>query len=170
MLHLRGGGRDEWPCLIWEFLVSSVGIVKWIMSNGFNIWLLISKSIFVLRTSFLRTHQMTYVCFLHRVLHLICNSVQAAEKEALLVRQEEERTEQRRKAKADKKAQKKSHKTNRTGDKRKAEDVDDDEWGEETGKDCKIMQFRINHCYFKLVYQFIHLHTFVPDLSRAQEA
>lgn len=94
---------------------------------------------------------MTYVCFLHRVLHLICNSVQAAEKEALLVRQEEERTEQRRKAKADKKAQKKSHKTNRTGDKRKAEDVDDDEWGEETGKDCKIMQFRINHCYFKLV-------------------
>ncbi|XP_026795601.3 squamous cell carcinoma antigen recognized by T-cells 3 [Pangasianodon hypophthalmus] len=56
----------------------------------------------------------------------------AAEKEALLVRQEEERAEQRRKAKAEKKAQKKSQKTNRTGDKRKAEDVGEDEWGEET--------------------------------------
>ncbi|MCI4392483.1 hypothetical protein PGIGA_G00146400 [Pangasianodon gigas] len=58
--------------------------------------------------------------------------VKAAEKEALLVRQEEERAEQRRKAKAEKKAQKKSQKTNRTGDKRKAEDVGEDEWGEET--------------------------------------
>ncbi|XP_036453812.1 squamous cell carcinoma antigen recognized by T-cells 3 [Colossoma macropomum] len=58
--------------------------------------------------------------------------VKAAEKEALLVRQEEERAEQRRKAKAEKKAQKKSQKTNRTGDKRKAEDDGEDEWGEET--------------------------------------
>ncbi|MCJ8746713.1 hypothetical protein PDJAM_G00144880 [Pangasius djambal] len=56
----------------------------------------------------------------------------AAEKEALLVRQEEERAEQRRKAKAEKKAQKKGQKTTRTGDKRKAEDVGEDEWGEET--------------------------------------
>ncbi|KAM9446569.1 squamous cell carcinoma antigen recognized by T-cells 3 [Clarias gariepinus] len=56
----------------------------------------------------------------------------AAEKEALHVRQEEERVEQRRKAKAEKKAQKKTQKTNRTGDKRKADDVGEDEWGEET--------------------------------------
>uniref|UniRef100_A0AAR2M3Q2 RRM domain-containing protein n=1 Tax=Pygocentrus nattereri TaxID=42514 RepID=A0AAR2M3Q2_PYGNA len=58
--------------------------------------------------------------------------VKAAEKEAQLVRHEEERAEQRRKAKAEKKAQKKSQKTNRTGDKRKAEDDGEDEWGEET--------------------------------------
>uniref|UniRef100_A0A8B9HC63 Spliceosome associated factor 3, U4/U6 recycling protein n=1 Tax=Astyanax mexicanus TaxID=7994 RepID=A0A8B9HC63_ASTMX len=58
--------------------------------------------------------------------------VKAAEKEALIARQEEDRVEQRRKAKADKKAQKKSQKTNRTGDKRKAEDDVEDEWGEET--------------------------------------
>ncbi|XP_066512483.1 squamous cell carcinoma antigen recognized by T-cells 3-like [Hoplias malabaricus] len=58
--------------------------------------------------------------------------VKAAEKEALLARQDEERAEQRRKSKAEKKAQKKSQKTNRTGDKRKAEDDGEDEWGEET--------------------------------------
>lgn len=69
--------------------------------------------------------------------------IQAAEKEALLVQQEEERAEQRRKAKAEKKAQKKSQKTNRTGDKRKAEDMGEDEWGEETGKGGTRMQFRI---------------------------
>ncbi|KAF7687606.1 squamous cell carcinoma antigen recognized by T-cells 3 [Silurus meridionalis] len=56
----------------------------------------------------------------------------AAEKEAVLFQQEEDRFEQRRKAKAEKKVQKKGQKTNRTGDKRKAEDVDEDEWGEET--------------------------------------
>lgn len=66
--------------------------------------------------------------------HHICISVQAAEKEALLVRHEEERGEQRRKAKVEKKALKKTQKTNRTGDKRKAEDVGEDEWEEETGK------------------------------------
>ncbi|XP_017307594.1 squamous cell carcinoma antigen recognized by T-cells 3 [Ictalurus punctatus] len=56
----------------------------------------------------------------------------AAEKEALLVQHGDDRAEQRRKAKAEKKAQKKSQKTNRTGDKRKADDVGEDEWGEET--------------------------------------
>ncbi|KAF4074599.1 hypothetical protein AMELA_G00241220 [Ameiurus melas] len=59
----------------------------------------------------------------------------AAEKEALLVQHEDDRSEQRRKAKAEKKSQKKSQKTNRTGDKRKVDDVGEDEWGEET--ECK---------------------------------
>lgn len=61
---------------------------------------------------------------------------QVAEKEAHLVRQEEEKTEQRRRAKADKKNQKKGQKGSRPGDKRKAEDKDyEDEWGEESGKE-----------------------------------
>lgn len=90
-------------------------------------------------------------------------SVQAAEKEALLVRHEEERADQRRKAKAEKKAQKKSQKTNRTGDKRKAEDVGEDEWGEETGKGGKRMQFRI-----KLFY-IVNAQA-CTSFSRAQEA
>ncbi|KAI4889382.1 hypothetical protein NFI96_034070 [Prochilodus magdalenae] len=58
--------------------------------------------------------------------------VKAAEKEALQARQEEDRAEHRRKSKAEKKAQKKSQKTNQTGDKRKAEDDGEDEWGEDT--------------------------------------
>uniref|UniRef100_A0A674BN90 Spliceosome associated factor 3, U4/U6 recycling protein n=1 Tax=Salmo trutta TaxID=8032 RepID=A0A674BN90_SALTR len=59
-----------------------------------------------------------------------------AEKEAHLVRQEEEKTEQRRRAKADKKNQKKGQKGSRPGEKRKAEDEDnEDEWGEESGKE-----------------------------------
>uniref|UniRef100_A0A1A7Z1N7 Spliceosome associated factor 3, U4/U6 recycling protein n=1 Tax=Iconisemion striatum TaxID=60296 RepID=A0A1A7Z1N7_9TELE len=58
--------------------------------------------------------------------------VKAAEKEANLVRQEEERFEQRRKAKADKKSQKKVQK-GRAGEKRKAErDDDQDEWNEDS--------------------------------------
>lgn len=61
---------------------------------------------------------------------------QVAEKEAHLVRQEEEKTEQRRRAKADKKNQKKGQKGSRPGEKRKAEDKDyEDEWGEESGKE-----------------------------------
>ncbi|XP_070992026.1 squamous cell carcinoma antigen recognized by T-cells 3-like isoform X2 [Oncorhynchus clarkii lewisi] len=56
-----------------------------------------------------------------------------AEKEAHLVRQEEEKTEQRRRAKADKKSQKKGQKGSRPGEKRKAEDEDNEnEWGEES--------------------------------------
>lgn len=74
-------------------------------------------------------------CAFFFTLRPICVSVQAAEKEALLVQHGDDRAEQRRKAKAEKKAQKKSQKTNRTGDKRKADDVGEDEWGEETGKD-----------------------------------
>ncbi|XP_026117265.1 squamous cell carcinoma antigen recognized by T-cells 3-like [Carassius auratus] len=54
-----------------------------------------------------------------------------AEKEALQARHEEEKVDHRRKAKADKKGQKKSQKANRTGDKRKAEDEYDEEWGED---------------------------------------
>ncbi|XP_051551810.1 squamous cell carcinoma antigen recognized by T-cells 3-like isoform X1 [Myxocyprinus asiaticus] len=54
-----------------------------------------------------------------------------AEKEALVARQEEEKAEQRRKSKSDKKAQKKSQKANRTGEKRKAEDEYEGEWGED---------------------------------------
>uniref|UniRef100_A0A8C1CVQ6 Spliceosome associated factor 3, U4/U6 recycling protein n=1 Tax=Cyprinus carpio carpio TaxID=630221 RepID=A0A8C1CVQ6_CYPCA len=54
-----------------------------------------------------------------------------AEKEALQARQEEEKAEHRRKAKADKKGQKKSQKVNRTGDKRKADDEYEQEWGED---------------------------------------
>uniref|UniRef100_A0A8C7NIP8 Spliceosome associated factor 3, U4/U6 recycling protein n=1 Tax=Oncorhynchus mykiss TaxID=8022 RepID=A0A8C7NIP8_ONCMY len=56
-----------------------------------------------------------------------------AEKEAHLVRQEEEKTEQRRRAKADKKNQKKGQKGSGPGEKRKAEDEDNEnEWGEES--------------------------------------
>uniref|UniRef100_A0A8C7NIM6 Spliceosome associated factor 3, U4/U6 recycling protein n=1 Tax=Oncorhynchus mykiss TaxID=8022 RepID=A0A8C7NIM6_ONCMY len=59
-----------------------------------------------------------------------------AEKEAHLVRQEEEKTEQRRRAKADKKNQKKGQKGSGPGEKRKAEDEDNEnEWGEESGKE-----------------------------------
>ncbi|CDQ66359.1 unnamed protein product [Oncorhynchus mykiss] len=61
---------------------------------------------------------------------------QVAEKEAHLVRQEEEKTEQRRRAKADKKNQKKGQKGSGPGEKRKAEDEDNEnEWGEESGKE-----------------------------------
>uniref|UniRef100_A0A7N6B6I3 RRM domain-containing protein n=1 Tax=Anabas testudineus TaxID=64144 RepID=A0A7N6B6I3_ANATE len=57
----------------------------------------------------------------------------AAEKEANLARQEEERVEQRRKTKADKKAQKKVQKGNRAGEKRKADQDDyQNEWNEDS--------------------------------------
>uniref|UniRef100_A0A3B5A219 Spliceosome associated factor 3, U4/U6 recycling protein n=1 Tax=Stegastes partitus TaxID=144197 RepID=A0A3B5A219_9TELE len=57
----------------------------------------------------------------------------AAEKEANLARQEEERAEQRRKAKSDKKAQKKFQKGTRAGEKRKADQDDyQDEWNEDS--------------------------------------
>ncbi|XP_074525920.1 squamous cell carcinoma antigen recognized by T-cells 3 [Halichoeres trimaculatus] len=57
----------------------------------------------------------------------------AAEKEANLARQEEERVDQRRKAKSDKKAQKKVQRGNRVGEKRKAEQDDyHDEWNEDS--------------------------------------
>ncbi|KAK2837273.1 hypothetical protein Q5P01_014485 [Channa striata] len=57
----------------------------------------------------------------------------AAEKEANLARQEEDRAEQRRKAKADKKAQKKVQKGNVAGEKRKAEQDDyQNEWNRES--------------------------------------
>uniref|UniRef100_A0A8C2A4Q5 Spliceosome associated factor 3, U4/U6 recycling protein n=1 Tax=Cyprinus carpio TaxID=7962 RepID=A0A8C2A4Q5_CYPCA len=59
------------------------------------------------------------------------NEQRVAEKEALQARQEEEKAEHRRKAKADKKGQKKSQKVNRTGDKRKADDEYEEEWGED---------------------------------------
>ncbi|XP_041854707.1 squamous cell carcinoma antigen recognized by T-cells 3 [Melanotaenia boesemani] len=56
----------------------------------------------------------------------------AAEKEANLARQEEERVERRRKAKAEKKTQKKTVKGTRAGEKRKAEEDDcQDEWNED---------------------------------------
>ncbi|TKS78710.1 Squamous cell carcinoma antigen recognized by T-cells 3 [Collichthys lucidus] len=56
----------------------------------------------------------------------------AAEKEANLARQEEERADQRRKAKSEKKAQKKVQKGTRTGEKRKAEQEDyHDEWNDD---------------------------------------
>ncbi|XP_050174557.1 squamous cell carcinoma antigen recognized by T-cells 3 [Myiozetetes cayanensis] len=54
----------------------------------------------------------------------------AAEKEAALAKQEEERAEQRKQARAEKKASKKAKKA-RIGDKRKADDDDDGEWGQE---------------------------------------
>uniref|UniRef100_A0AAX7SCJ6 RRM domain-containing protein n=1 Tax=Astatotilapia calliptera TaxID=8154 RepID=A0AAX7SCJ6_ASTCA len=58
----------------------------------------------------------------------------AAEKEANLARQEDERAEQRRKAKVEKKAQKKVQKGTRAGEKRKAEQDDyQDEWNEDAG-------------------------------------
>lgn len=92
-----------------------------------------------------------------------CVSPKAAEKEAHLVRQEEERAEQRRKAKADKKAQKKSQKTNRTGDKRKAEDDGGDEWGDETGKSGVAIEQTFSYMYIGF-----HLHateyTLISDI------
>ncbi|XP_059719743.1 squamous cell carcinoma antigen recognized by T-cells 3 isoform X2 [Haemorhous mexicanus] len=54
----------------------------------------------------------------------------AAEKEAALAKQEEERAEQRKQARAEKKASKKAKKT-KTGDKRKADEDDEGEWGQE---------------------------------------
>uniref|UniRef100_A0A8C0BBH9 Spliceosome associated factor 3, U4/U6 recycling protein n=1 Tax=Buteo japonicus TaxID=224669 RepID=A0A8C0BBH9_9AVES len=54
----------------------------------------------------------------------------AAEKEAALAKQEEEKAEQRKQARAEKKASKKAKK-NRIGDKRKADDDDEGEWGQE---------------------------------------
>uniref|UniRef100_A0A8B9T4E7 Spliceosome associated factor 3, U4/U6 recycling protein n=1 Tax=Anas platyrhynchos TaxID=8839 RepID=A0A8B9T4E7_ANAPL len=53
-----------------------------------------------------------------------------AEKEAALAKQEEEKAEQRKQARAEKKASKKAKK-NRIGDKRKADDDDEGEWGRE---------------------------------------
>uniref|UniRef100_A0A8C5UGC8 Spliceosome associated factor 3, U4/U6 recycling protein n=1 Tax=Malurus cyaneus samueli TaxID=2593467 RepID=A0A8C5UGC8_9PASS len=54
----------------------------------------------------------------------------AAEKEAALAKQEEERAEQRKQARAEKKASKKAKKP-RIGDKRKADEDDEGEWGQE---------------------------------------
>ncbi|KAJ7420159.1 Squamous cell carcinoma antigen recognized by T-cells 3 [Willisornis vidua] len=54
----------------------------------------------------------------------------AAEKEAALAKQEEEKAEQRKQARAEKKASKKAKRA-RTGDKRKAEEEDEGEWGQE---------------------------------------
>ncbi|XP_065502755.1 squamous cell carcinoma antigen recognized by T-cells 3 [Caloenas nicobarica] len=53
----------------------------------------------------------------------------AAEKEAALAKQEEEKAEQRKQARAEKKASKKAKK--RIGDKRKADDDDEGEWGQD---------------------------------------
>uniref|UniRef100_A0A674BNS3 Spliceosome associated factor 3, U4/U6 recycling protein n=1 Tax=Salmo trutta TaxID=8032 RepID=A0A674BNS3_SALTR len=73
-----------------------------------------------------------------------------AEKEAHLVRQEEEKTEQRRRAKADKKNQKKGQKGSRPGEKRKAEDEDnEDEWGEESEQPPKRHRGEGNHGSFR---------------------
>ncbi|NWI51999.1 SART3 protein, partial [Calyptomena viridis] len=54
----------------------------------------------------------------------------AAEKEAALAKQEEEKAEQRKQARAEKKASKKAKKP-RIGDKRKVDDDDEGEWGQE---------------------------------------
>ncbi|KAM9526284.1 squamous cell carcinoma antigen recognized by T-cells 3 isoform 2-T2 [Guaruba guarouba] len=54
----------------------------------------------------------------------------AAEKEAALAKLEEEKAEQRKQARAEKKASKKAKKA-RTGEKRKADDDDEGEWGQE---------------------------------------
>ncbi|NXI54337.1 SART3 protein, partial [Chloroceryle aenea] len=54
----------------------------------------------------------------------------AAEKEAALAKQEEEKAEQRKQARAEKKVSKKAKKT-RIGDKRKADDDEEGEWGQE---------------------------------------
>ncbi|NXP17534.1 SART3 protein, partial [Scytalopus superciliaris] len=54
----------------------------------------------------------------------------AAEKEAALAKQEEEKAEQRKQARAEKKASKKAKKA-RTGDKRKADEEEEGEWGQE---------------------------------------
>ncbi|OPJ74967.1 squamous cell carcinoma antigen recognized by T-cells 3 [Patagioenas fasciata] len=53
----------------------------------------------------------------------------AAEKEAALAKQEEEKAEQRKQVRAEKKASKKAKK--RIGDKRKADDDDEGEWGQD---------------------------------------
>lgn len=50
-----------------------------------------------------------------------------------MAKQEEERAEQRKQARAEKKASKKAKKT-RIGDKRKADEDDEGEWGQEEGK------------------------------------
>ncbi|XP_010135250.1 PREDICTED: squamous cell carcinoma antigen recognized by T-cells 3, partial [Buceros rhinoceros silvestris] len=54
----------------------------------------------------------------------------AAEKEAALAKQEEEKAEQRKQARAEKKASKKAKKA-RIGEKRKADEDDEGEWGQE---------------------------------------
>lgn len=66
---------------------------------------------------------------------------QAAEKEAALAKQEEERAEQRKQARAEKKASKKAKKT-RIGDKRKADEDDEGEWGQEEGKNKIKLKFQ----------------------------
>nr|XP_056715615.1 squamous cell carcinoma antigen recognized by T-cells 3 [Euleptes europaea] len=58
----------------------------------------------------------------------------AAEKEAALAKQEEERAEQRKQTRAEKRASKKSKKP-KAGDKRKADNDDDEEWGQEEEAD-----------------------------------
>uniref|UniRef100_A0ACB8FZI8 Squamous cell carcinoma antigen recognized by T-cells 3 n=2 Tax=Sphaerodactylus townsendi TaxID=933632 RepID=A0ACB8FZI8_9SAUR len=58
----------------------------------------------------------------------------AAEKEAALAKQEEERAEQRKQSRAEKRAAKKSKKP-KAGDKRKVNDDDDEEWGQEEEAD-----------------------------------
>nr|XP_042708369.1 squamous cell carcinoma antigen recognized by T-cells 3 isoform X3 [Chrysemys picta bellii] len=63
--------------------------------------------------------------------------VKAAEKEAALVKQEEEKAEQRKQARAEKKASKKAKKM-KPGDKRKVEDDDDGEWGQEEEASQKV--------------------------------
>lgn len=65
---------------------------------------------------------------------LLSITPQAAEKEAILARQEEEKAEHRKKSRAEKKAKK--VKKAKPGDKRKAEEEDeeDEEWGEEAGE------------------------------------
>lgn len=55
----------------------------------------------------------------------------AAAKEAVLTRQEEEKAEQRKKSRAEKKALKKAKKPTKGGEKRKADEDDEGEWGEE---------------------------------------
>ncbi|MEE6509576.1 hypothetical protein FKM82_026923 [Ascaphus truei] len=62
----------------------------------------------------------------------------AAEKEAVLTKQEDERAEQRKKSRADKKSTKKSKKA-KPGEKRKAEEEEDEdeEWGEEAEQPSK---------------------------------
>ncbi|XP_038618617.1 squamous cell carcinoma antigen recognized by T-cells 3 [Tachyglossus aculeatus] len=56
--------------------------------------------------------------------------VKAAEREAVLAQQEEEKAEQRKRLRTEKKALKKLRKT-KAGDKRKADEDEDEEWGEE---------------------------------------
>lgn len=69
-------------------------------------------------------------CWCRRVLHFC----QVAEKEANMVRQEEDRADQRRKNRSDKKFQKKTQKGTRAGEKRKVEQDDyHNEWNEDSG-------------------------------------